>query len=71
MTPITPFLAVGMAFVLRDISVARFDRRITGPAVVLVVAAFVGVFAFFWPVLTADPISREAWSARIWLDGWV
>jgi dolichyl-phosphate-mannose--protein O-mannosyl transferase len=29
------------------------------------------VFAFFWPVLTADPISREAWSARIWLDGWV
>jgi dolichyl-phosphate-mannose--protein O-mannosyl transferase len=71
MTPITPFLAVGMAFVLRDISVARFDRRITVPAVALVVAAFVGVFAFFWPVLTADPISREAWSARIWLDGWV
>jgi dolichyl-phosphate-mannose-protein mannosyltransferase len=71
MTPVTPFLAVGMAFVLRDLSMARLHRRITVPAVALIVAAFVGLFVFFWPVLTADPISREAWSARIWLDGWI
>jgi dolichyl-phosphate-mannose-protein mannosyltransferase len=71
LTPVTPFLAVGMAFALRDLSAARLDRRITVSVVAVIVAVFVGLFVFFWPVLTADRISREAWTARIWLDGWV
>jgi dolichyl-phosphate-mannose-protein mannosyltransferase len=71
MTPVTPFLAVGLVYVLRDLVGTRVSRRITIPAVAVVVAVSVGIFAFFWPVLTGNAISREAWGARIWLDGWI
>jgi dolichyl-phosphate-mannose-protein mannosyltransferase len=70
MTPITPFLALALAYVLRDVAAVRF-RRLAVPAVATVLVAFVGLFAFFWPVLTAERISHSAWSARMWLDGWV
>jgi dolichyl-phosphate-mannose-protein mannosyltransferase len=70
MTPITPFLALALAYVLRDVATVRF-RRLAVPAVATMVVAFVGLFAFFWPVLTADHISHSAWSSRMWLEGWV
>ena len=31
----------------------------------------VGLFLWFWPVLTGNPISRTAWQARVWFRGWV
>ena len=34
----------------------------------LVISLSVAVFAFFWPVLTAYPLSREAWDLRIWVN---
>jgi dolichyl-phosphate-mannose-protein mannosyltransferase len=71
MTPVTPFLAVGLVYLLRDVAGARVSRRITIPAVAVAVAVSVGIFAFFWPVLTGDSITYEAWAARIWLDGWI
>jgi dolichyl-phosphate-mannose-protein mannosyltransferase len=71
MTPVTPFLALGLVFVLRDIVESGVSRRITVPAVAAVIAVSVGVFAFFWPVLIGEPISNQAWGARIWLDGWI
>jgi dolichyl-phosphate-mannose-protein mannosyltransferase len=71
MTPVTPFLALGLVFVLRDIVESGVSRRITVPAVAAVTIVSVGVFAFFWPVLIGQPISYQAWGARIWLDGWI
>jgi dolichyl-phosphate-mannose-protein mannosyltransferase len=70
MTPVSPFLALAVAYVLRDVAAVRF-RRLAVPAVATVIVACLALFAFFWPVLTADHISREAWSARMWLHGWI
>ncbi len=72
MTPVTPFLALGMAYALRDGSRLRLGRwRVGAATVALIVLAFVGLFAFFWPVLTASHLSVEAWEARMWLQGWI
>jgi dolichyl-phosphate-mannose--protein O-mannosyl transferase len=70
MTPVAPFLALGMVFALRDIAGSR-RRRVTAPAVAVVLAVSVGVFVFFWPVLTGETITHESWGARMWLDGWI
>lgn len=70
-TPVTPFLALGAALALRDVSTIASDRRI-GPlagAAVLVVAA--GLFAFFWPVLIGQEVGMDAWRARMWLPRWI
>jgi dolichyl-phosphate-mannose-protein mannosyltransferase len=72
MTPVAPFLAVGMAYVLRDLAGLRFaQRRYALPAVLVVVAVGVALFAFFWPVLTGDHITYEAWRHRMWFKGWI
>jgi dolichyl-phosphate-mannose-protein mannosyltransferase len=71
MTPVTPFLAVGLVYVLRDIAELRLTRRVTAPAVAVVLLVCVGLFAFFWPVLIGEPISRQAWGSRIWFEGWI
>jgi dolichyl-phosphate-mannose-protein mannosyltransferase len=71
MTPVTPFLALGLVSVLRDIAHSHASRRATIPAVAVVLAVAVGMFAFFWPVLTGETITYEAWGDRIWLDGWI
>lgn len=70
--PLTPFLALGATYVLRDIARIRVsERHWLDPAVGLVIAVAAALFVFFWPVLVGDPISREAWEARIWFSGWV
>jgi dolichyl-phosphate-mannose-protein mannosyltransferase len=72
MTPVTPFMAVGMAYVLRDLAGVRFaERRFALPVVLLVVAVGVALFAFFWPVLTGGHITYEAWRHRMWFRGWI
>jgi dolichyl-phosphate-mannose-protein mannosyltransferase len=71
MTPVTPFLALGLVFVLRDIAESQASRRVTIPAVAVVIVVAVGMFAFFWPLLTGETITYEAWGARIWLGGWI
>jgi dolichyl-phosphate-mannose-protein mannosyltransferase len=68
MTPVTPFLALGLTFVLRDVARARFPaRRVSPVAAAAVVVVCVGVFAFFWPVLAGDRITYEAWQHRMWI----
>jgi dolichyl-phosphate-mannose-protein mannosyltransferase len=69
MTPVTPFLAVGMAFILRDLGRVTEPRRrvVAAIAAALVVAVSVGMFAFFRPVLAADLIPYEAWQRRMWI----
>jgi dolichyl-phosphate-mannose-protein mannosyltransferase len=71
MTPVTPFLALGTAYVLRDVAGMDLSRRITAPAVALVVAVCVALFAFFWPVLIGDQVTPDAWRTRMWFDSWI
>lgn len=72
LVPVTPFLALGATYVLRDLARIRVSRRPSlGPAAGLAIAVAVGLFLFFWPVLVGDPISKEAWDARIWFRGWI
>jgi dolichyl-phosphate-mannose-protein mannosyltransferase len=74
MTPVTPFLILAVTYFVRDLSEVRLAGSRSRPflpvAVGCVVLA-VAVFAFFWPVLTAYPLSKAAWNARIWLPSWV
>jgi dolichyl-phosphate-mannose--protein O-mannosyl transferase len=48
------------------------ERRLTGA---LIAGAFLAVvvlcFAYFWPIYTGEPIPREEWQARMWLDSWI
>jgi dolichyl-phosphate-mannose-protein mannosyltransferase len=72
MTPIAPFLALGAVYALRDLArVGAPNRRIFVPTVGALLIVAVGLFVFFWPVLTAQHISREAWELRIWFGSWV
>jgi dolichyl-phosphate-mannose-protein mannosyltransferase len=71
-TPVTPFLALATTYLLRDLATLRvLGRRVGVVAVAVIVAACVGLFVFFWPVLVGDTVSLEAWRARIRFDGWV
>ena len=72
LTPVTPFLALGTTYLLRDLSALRFRKPWAAPlAVAVVIAVCVGVFAFFWPVLIGDTVSLEAWRARVRFRGWI
>jgi dolichyl-phosphate-mannose-protein mannosyltransferase len=66
MTPVAPFLAVGATYAIREVARSTPWRWVGVPAAILLVAVAVGVFAFFWPVLTGDTITLGAWWDRIW-----
>jgi dolichyl-phosphate-mannose-protein mannosyltransferase len=87
----TPFLVLGLVYMLRDLSDARLIVREQGgvvatdpntgrPAVSLwhpyrpiawaVVATAVGLFIWFWPVLTWQLISDERFKLIVWFPGW-
>ena len=73
-TPITPFLVLGLVYLVRDLSEVRIGEeriRALAPVAGLIVAASIGVFVFFLPVLTGRFISYSAWHARIWFTSWV
>ena len=81
--PLTPFMVLGITFVLRDLSaativlrdgsgtVAESTRHPYQPFVWGYVVLAVGLFVWFWPVLTARVISDTAWHARVWFRGWI
>ena len=72
MAPIAPFLALAAAYSLRDLAaVGAPERRIFVPTVGALVIVAVGLFVFFWPVLTGTLLSRDAWELRIWFSSWV
>ncbi len=89
--PFTPFLVLGLVYMLRDLSDARLIVREPGgvvatdpetgrPAVSVwhpyrpiawaVVTASVGLFIWFWPVLTWQLISDERFKLIVWFPGW-
>jgi dolichyl-phosphate-mannose-protein mannosyltransferase len=73
-TPIVPFLILGIVYVLRDLSRIRIQgstSRPFMPVVVGYVVVAVAVFWWLWPVLSAFPLSKAAWQARMWFPGWI
>ena len=73
MTPIVPFMVLAAAYALRDL--ARFrprsaTRRPFAPLAAGLIVVHLALFAYFWPVLTASPLTYESWHARIWFPGW-
>jgi len=81
--PITPFMVLAIAYVLRDLASATIVLREPGggtvessrhpymPFVWGYVVVTVALVLWFWPVITGNPISRTAWQARVWFRGWV
>ncbi len=81
--PLTPFMVLAIAYAMRDLAAATIVLREPDggtvesarhpylPFVWGYVLLAVGLFLWFWPVLTGNPISRTAWQARVWFRGWV
>lgn len=81
-TPISAFLVLAIVVALRDLSEVRYEAlRPAGAAArsvrpyLPVAAGFVvlsvGLFVWFWPVLTGGPVSDEGWALRAWFPSWV
>ena len=89
--PFTPFLVLGLVYMVRDLSDARLIVREPGGAVATdpetgrpavsiwhpyrpvawaVVVAAVGLFVWFWPVLTWMEISDAHLELILWFPGW-
>ncbi|HET7482757.1 MAG TPA: phospholipid carrier-dependent glycosyltransferase, partial [Actinomycetota bacterium] len=61
--PMIPFMCAAQALAAQRLW-AYLAGRI---AVVVVAVAAAAVFAFYYPMLTAMPLSERAWDARIWI----
>ena len=73
LAPALPFLVLAVALLLQDVlgPPGRTPRRTVGLAAVCIYVAVVAVtFAFFWPVLTGDPLSNAEWLRRMWFPSW-
>lgn len=63
--PALPFMYLALVYGIHRLH-KRLARR---SAATLVTAAALGGFAFFYPILSAQAVSKEAWSARVrWFD---
>lgn len=75
MTPLVPFLVIGVTLVLGQILGRSEDtdrRRTLGLLVVCLYLAVVVInFAWLWPILTGQRISYSAWQARMWFSSWI
>jgi dolichyl-phosphate-mannose-protein mannosyltransferase len=91
--PLTPFMVLGITYVLRQASDATIVVRdpqtgdvatnpetggpaisrayVYRPFVVAYLIAAVGVFVWFWPVLTAGRISDLHWRTIVWFNAWI
>lgn len=81
-TPLSPFLVLACVYALRSLSEIRFEAlRTTSdrvrsvrpylPVAIGFVAVAVGLFAWFWPVLTGGPLSDADWMRRAWFGSWI
>ena len=66
LVPAVPFMCLALAYTLTRIGETWEARA----AQALFVAGALGLFLFYLPLLTKQPLSRERWDARIWVfDG--
>ena len=73
-TPITPFFVLACVYAVRDLSelrVAGAKARPYLPVAVAFVIVSVGLFIFFWPVMTGAPITDAAFKLRTWFPAWI
>ncbi|MEP6477283.1 MAG: phospholipid carrier-dependent glycosyltransferase [Actinomycetota bacterium] len=84
MTPMVPFLVLAAVYSARDLADMRIEQRDPythavverstlhpyRPFVWVYVGLAIALFIFFFPVLTADQLSKTAWQLRVWLPGW-
>lgn len=80
MTPVVPFMALAVAYALTSVDEswdrrrgARRPGRVTPGAVatVVVAAAAVTLFAYFYPILVGIELPEDAIRQRWWFDGWI
>ncbi len=74
MVPVVPALVLVAVHGLRDLAGARlFGSRSRPwlPVAVGLVLLSVGLFAFFWPVLTGLPVTDAQFQLRSWFPTWV
>ena len=75
MTPLVPFLVIGVTLVLGAVlGSARADeqRRTAGLIAVCGYVALVVInTAWLWPILSGQLITYEEWRARIWFPSWI
>jgi dolichyl-phosphate-mannose--protein O-mannosyl transferase len=68
-------------YALRDLADVRYralhtagrtDRSVRPylPVTVAFVLLAVGLFVWFWPVLTGAPVTDEEWTLRAWFPSW-
>jgi dolichyl-phosphate-mannose-protein mannosyltransferase len=72
--PISPFFVLAVVYGLRDLSevhVMGSRSRPFLPLVVGYVAASVILFFWFWPILTAGPMTEAQFALRTWFPSWV
>jgi len=75
MAPVVPFFVLAVTLVLQDVLGASDDdptrRQVGLGAVCLYVALVAATFAFFYPILTGDPLTSAQWALRMWFPSWI
>ncbi|RBY89617.1 dolichyl-phosphate-mannose--protein mannosyltransferase [Blastococcus sp. TF02A-30] len=73
MAPVVPFFVLAVTLLLQDVLGPRdrpFRRKVGLGAVCVYVALVAGTFAFFYPVLTGQPLEHGEWVDRMWFSSW-
>jgi dolichyl-phosphate-mannose-protein mannosyltransferase len=72
-TPITPFFVLACLYLVRDLAgihVSGSHSRPYLPLAVGFVIVSIGLFVFFWPVLTGGALTDSAYRLRVWFPTW-
>ncbi|MFL5798090.1 MAG: phospholipid carrier-dependent glycosyltransferase [Actinomycetota bacterium] len=73
-TPIAPFFVLAATYVARDLARMRLagsSSRPFLPVSIAYVITAVGMFVWFWPVLSGEPLTVAQWTARMWFRSWI
>jgi dolichyl-phosphate-mannose-protein mannosyltransferase len=74
MAPTVPFFVLAVVLALQDVLGGEdgdsLRRQVGLGAVSLYVALVAATFAFFYPVLTGQPLSHPEWLQRMWFPSW-
>ncbi|MGY1718107.1 dolichyl-phosphate-mannose--protein mannosyltransferase [Blastococcus sp. SYSU DS0753] len=72
--PALPFFVLAVALLLQDVvgrpGADEWRRRVGLATACGYIAIVVATFAFFWPVLTGQPLSHSEWVQRMWFPSW-